>query len=311
MSSSKWNSGPNRVPTVRTAFSSGIQTRVYPEDREGSSFMDAAGFWGGSSFRQTSDAAAKNRMEEARHRLEKLQSPQFNSPENQNGDPPTSLAGSRDADGGLMPFDMDVPVAYGSVATSGSGIKNNMQLGITDMASGAMVSSTGMGGAIEEIKSTPTDTMDTTTIMENIETERVPCPRLCGATFGMGAGGLVVFHNGEVKKMWNWYQRTDTLRLTGALGSGKIDNPSISETDTFRSVQATPPGSRTSNPLSPSVEEATKPAQLDNNSGPRTLKDLVNMMATAKEVSEVRRKPPSHLRNCGGILLTISQFSLE
>ena len=33
----------------------------------------------------------------------------------------------------------------------------------------------------------------------------VPCPRLCGATFGMG-GGMVSFHNGEVKKMWNWFR---------------------------------------------------------------------------------------------------------
>ena len=44
-------------------------------------------------------------------------------------------------------------------------------------------------------------------IMEEIDPSkavRVPCPRLCGATFGIG-GGLTTFHNGNVKNMWNWY----------------------------------------------------------------------------------------------------------
>ena len=37
--------------------------------------------------------------------------------------------------------------------------------------------------------------------------KRVPSPRLCGAIFGH-QGGLITFHNGEVKKMWKWYSES-------------------------------------------------------------------------------------------------------
>jgi hypothetical protein len=283
--------GTPRTPAVRTAFPASNQARVYPEDREGSSFFDAAGFWGGTSKQ------SEIRIDEARTRLEQLQPAPLFSPENDG--PPTSLAGRRDADGGLMPFDMDVPVAYGSVATSG--VKHNIQLGITDMASGTVVSSTGVG-VVEESKTVAADVMDSTTIMENIETERVPCPRLCGATFGMGAGGLVVFHNGEVKKMWNWYQRSDTLRLTGVLGI-QADNPGA-DSDNFKGVK-TSSATRTSNPLSPRVEESAKQSQPDIHSGPRTLKELVNMMATAKEVSF-----PVHWGQQSNSILTLNRCGI-
>ena len=33
---------------------------------------------------------------------------------------------------------------------------------------------------------------------------RVPCPRLCGAVFGIN-GALITFNNGDVKNMWTWY----------------------------------------------------------------------------------------------------------
>ena len=33
---------------------------------------------------------------------------------------------------------------------------------------------------------------------------RVPCPRLCGAVFGIN-GALITFNNGDVKSMWSWY----------------------------------------------------------------------------------------------------------
>ena len=35
----------------------------------------------------------------------------------------------------------------------------------------------------------------------------MPSPHLCGASFGIGgAGGLIVFGNGNVKKMWGWFR---------------------------------------------------------------------------------------------------------
>jgi hypothetical protein len=38
--------------------------------------------------------------------------------------------------------------------------------------------------------------------MENIDADHI-LPRLCGATFGPGVGGLVTFHNGAVGKCGN------------------------------------------------------------------------------------------------------------
>lgn len=40
-----------------------------------------------------------------------------------------------------------------------------------------------------------------------LKARNVPCPRLCGATFGIG-GGMMIFNNGEVKKMWQWYSNS-------------------------------------------------------------------------------------------------------
>ena len=40
---------------------------------------------------------------------------------------------------------------------------------------------------------------------KHIDTDRIPCPRLCGATFSAGVGGLVMFQNGDVRKLWNWW----------------------------------------------------------------------------------------------------------
>jgi hypothetical protein len=155
----------------------------------------------------------------------------------------------------------------------------NIQIGITDITSGTAVST------VEEGDPVSVDVRGSTSIMENIETERVPCPRLCGATFGSGNGGLVIFHNGEVRKMWNWYQRTDTIRHSGVPG-GKSD-ATTSDPDNLRMVHNTS-GTRTTHPLSPQVEGSPKQNAAVTSSLPRTLKELVNMITTAKEVRKER-----------------------
>ena len=266
---------PKRISRsiVRTAFPISSQTRIYPEDKEGSSLVDAAaGFWGTKST-QTGAESTFLRGDDGR------------PPSDQHGGSPQKAQSSEDPlvppnrrgiEGGLMPFDMDVPVAYGSVT---SGNLTNLQIGITDIASGNVVSSTGIG-AVEENDPVSVDVRDSTFIMENIETERVPCPRLCGASFGFGNGGLVVFHNGEVKKMWGWYKRTDTIRLSNLPG-GKGET--TTDPESLRMVHNTS-GTRANHPLSTQVEGSAKPKKADENSGPRTLKELVHMMTTAKEV---------------------------
>ena len=173
-----------------------------------------------------------------------------------------------------MPFDMDVPVAYGSVT---AGNASSLQIGMTDIATGAIGSANTLGGIIEEGDPTSIDPMQKTSVMQNIETERVPCPRLCGAVFGRGNGGLVTFHNGEVKKMWNWFQRADNLRLNNAK-----NNVMASEQHIRRVHNATGAGS--THPIAAQDDE-TATHQAVIKLAPRTLKELLGMMAAAKEVS--------------------------
>lgn len=253
---------------LRTAFPSSNQARVYPEDREGTSLSDAANFWGVART-GTDPAAVLHRVEERRQALEARSS----SPQNADVDDPMIPTLRRGApEAGMMLFDMDVPVAYGSVT---AGNTSNLQIGITDISTGAVVSTNSMGGVVEEGETVTADPLQKTSIMESIETERVPCPRLCGAVFGKGNGGLIIFHNGEVKKMWNWYQRTDSMRNP----AGKGDSNSMEPESLRRVHNAT--GSGSTHPLSTQEE----PSQSASKNGPRNLKELVSMVAAAKEVS--------------------------
>ena len=53
-------------------------------------------------------------------------------------------------------------------------------------------------------------------IIDPVRARNVPCPRLCGATFGIG-GGTIVFNNGDVKKMWQWYNNSRSLSANSDL----------------------------------------------------------------------------------------------
>ena len=118
---------------LRTAFAATNQARIYPEDREGTSLFDAAGYWGVSKAGADS---VLNRVEERRHALESS----LSSPKRADNDDPLGAPNRLNTpEGGLMPFDMDVPVAYGTVA---AGSSSNLQIGITDITTGAVVSTT-------------------------------------------------------------------------------------------------------------------------------------------------------------------------
>ena len=90
---------------LRTAFAPSGQARVYPEDREGNSLVDAASFWGGIGG--TSGGTASS--EEARNPIDRPLTP----PKATLSDGGDALLVSklRASDGGMMPFDMEVPVA--------------------------------------------------------------------------------------------------------------------------------------------------------------------------------------------------------
>ena len=168
----------------------------------------------------------------------------------------------RRQDGSFMPFDMDVPVpvAYNSVVPNNL---NSIQLGMTEMTPLSAIMNTADDGVENKLNSA--------SIIENIDTGRVPCPRLCGAVFGPGNGRLAVFRNGEVKTMWNWYQRTDTIRLSSIPG-GQVDVTSSSDPQAL--------STDTKNEIDPA-----KQYHVSSSSGPRTLKELSDMVSAAKEVS--------------------------
>ena len=249
---------------ARTAFSLGNQPRIYPEDREGASLMDAASFWGTS--RPSTEPAGLNSFDERKLNLD----PSSSSPQKKVQDCDQSSNFIRRSEGGLMPFDMDVPVSYGSVTT---GTVTSLQIGMTDMSTGAFVTSAGKGGIVEEGLPVSIDPSKKGTNVDTFETERVPCPRLCGAVFGRANGGLVTFHNGEVKKMWSWYQRTDNFKIPQL--------PTRVEQEGMRQVHnATASGS--TQPLT-TIDGVSTKATVISKQGPRTLKELVSMVSAAKD----------------------------
>ena len=152
------------------------------------------------------------------------------------------------------------------------------------MSSGNVVTASGMG-AVEEGDQVAVDVTGASTIMENIETERIPCPRLCGASFGPGNGGLAIFHNGDVKKMWVWYKRADNVRgVPGLKGDAAFaDSEGLG---VVSNSTATPSSSSLSTRVGGTQQQAV------SRSGPKTLKELINMTSTAKKV---RKSERSHI----------------
>ncbi|CAJ1950686.1 unnamed protein product [Cylindrotheca closterium] len=240
---------PLRTRMVKTSFPTSHQPRVYQEDRnEGSSLVDAAGFW---------NTTATGAVDAHKALTEELGRLSMNA-----GQSPDAMIQSADPDSDdpianqQQIGDMEVPVAYGSVSA-------NKGMAMTDIASGTVVSTGGLR-VVSESENATVDVREATPILENIESGRVPCPPLCGASFGFGHGGLVMFHNGEINKMWNWYQRTDTMRLH-SMPNGKGDiGPSGNE-------------------LLPPRVGVDSDTKLTAVYGPRTLKELVKMTETAKE----------------------------
>lgn len=252
---------------IRTGFSMSNQARIFPDDREGRSLFDAASFWGTS---KAGAASSANLTAEGRQ----------NSRNNLDiKDRSGTMSRHNSGEGeGPMPFDVEVPVSYGTVKAENV---TSSQIGITDLSSpGAIATTSGLGGVVEDSIPISVDPTQATSLVEKIETERVPCPRLCGAVFGKGNGGLVTFHNGEVRKMWSWFQRMDPLRES-QFAAGKADLVTADQRN-LRIVH----NASTSGAAGPIVspEEAIGNIEVVAKTGPRTLKELVHMMAAAKEV---------------------------
>lgn len=110
------------------------------------------------------------------------------------------------SESGLLPFDMDIPFTY----TLGSG---NM------MTSTLHSTGSGVGSGQDGLKAplTADGLVEGSVLPVNrrVDKSTIPCPRLCGASFSPGIGGLSIFKNGPVQHLWSWYHRHN--ESTGAL----------------------------------------------------------------------------------------------
>lgn len=164
-------------------------------------------------------------------------------------------------------FDMDVPVAYGAPVPGQ--VVNGMN--VTEVASPPVVLLSNEEHAIEV-------GLQRKDITDTIDKDKVPCPRLCGGSFSPGIGGIVCFNNGEVRKMWSWYEQSDPRRRGHAsTGKGRAplqqgfrsdstvgdDNAEQGDSSVFNSKPQDIPSSR-------------------RQECPRTLKDLQDMTDHAR-----------------------------
>jgi hypothetical protein len=100
-------------------------------------------------------------------------------------------------DGTTTQFDMNVPIVYGEAAP-GPG---------TNAVDGSAQSIVLLSNEDDDVELELG--IQRNTLAGRMNRERVPCPRLCGGSFSPGVGGIVCFHNGEVRKMWSWYEQSD------------------------------------------------------------------------------------------------------
>ncbi|GKZ00061.1 hypothetical protein MPSEU_000959500 [Mayamaea pseudoterrestris] len=150
----------------------------------------------------------------------------------------------------FMPFDMDISSSYAGVGSRAlpEGV-NGLEKDKGELSANERSIEIAREAAI---------------LMSKIEKDRIPCPRLCGATFGPGVGGLALFHNGGVRKMWRWWDKDTQTRLAAA--------PPL--------TREIVPHARKTGEGSPSHPHQF--AVSVTRACPRSLQDLMSMIAAAK-----------------------------
>jgi len=68
------------------------------------------------------------------------------------------------------------------------------------------------------------------------QAHRVPCPRLCGASFGFGSGKLICFKNGKIKAMWSWLERHEAQKYMTSRRATKTLTSNDRRTDRPRTL---------------------------------------------------------------------------
>lgn len=111
-----------------------------------------------------------------------------------------------------------------------------------------------------------------------IDKDKVPCPRLCGASFSPGIGGIVCFNNGEVRKMWSWFEQSDLRR--GRIPMGEDRPASLDQSSTSGSNRRDDMYEGDSSVFNSESNELT--AVRRRKDCPRTLQDLEDMTDHAR-----------------------------
>ena len=109
--------------------------------------------------------------------------------------------------------------------------------------------------------------------IDPLKAMRVPCPRLCGATFGAGKG-LILFHNGGVKKMWNWFSSSSKTQ-------GNVASFDLHKSTSIDSLGALKYFEDQESHDRPSVDESGTKIVV-NRDFPRSLLGLTKMKEAAK-----------------------------
>jgi len=175
----------------------------------------------------------------------------------------------------VMPFDMDIPVAYSSIAGGAvSDVKMRVLAGGLGGVPNAVVPIDDLNEQQTRQDEEANRRRDAAIAMERIETDRIPCPRLCGAVFSPGVGGLALFNNGGVRKMWKWWEKTDPSRLAPVPGL-VVESSSVDREEIVSESNAS--GEESTSLLT------TAPAAAVSRNCPRTLQDVLDMTSAAKE----------------------------
>ena len=119
-----------------------------------------------------------------------------NLPVQEQGSLPEAVTNiSRGVEGALFQFELDVAGdAAPNAATPTEGVAKSPANVADAVAKGDNMEPQGVAAGSR------TSTVDPFRAMN------VPCPRLCGATFGRGGGGMIIFSNGDVRRQWTWFQ---------------------------------------------------------------------------------------------------------
>ena len=192
-------------------------------------------------------------------------------------------------EGSTLQFDMDSPVYAKKVGLLG------VQTGVGLPSNVVAV----QPSVDDNEKKRSGDKADTIARMKSIETDRIPCPRLCGASFGPGVGGLAVFHNGDVKKVWSWWERNHPTRLSTV--PGLIGEPAPNEPS-----RPTP----VSGGFSSQGGNTDDARQYSSRDCPRTLKDL-NDMTSASKAAQWGDQDDSDVSSTGFPVLGYNFFEEE